>query len=106
MPSELVQLLFYSAIVAHKILSAPHFGKDSNSSVRNLHEELKKIDQELSKLEERRTEIINRMSGLNRPTRGSSTVLYFPNGITISESPINCAEKWPIRPETKSTDGP
>jgi hypothetical protein len=75
-------------------------------SLWNLHEELSKIDQELAQLEERRSQIINRMSGLDTPKGGPSNVIHFPTCITVRDSPTESADDWPRRSKPKSSDLP
>jgi hypothetical protein len=66
-------------------------------SNRKLHQELKKIDEALAVLEERRTNIINRLSSPASLSRIAAKILNFPNKITVTDTPPDSADLWPRR---------
>ncbi len=53
---------------------------------RTLHEELATVDEALAALEERRTNIVNRICACNSLGRDSSKILQFPYGVTVTRS--------------------
>jgi hypothetical protein len=53
---------------------------------RTLHEELATVDEALAALEERRTNIVNRIGACNSLGRDSSKILQFPYRVTVTRS--------------------
>jgi hypothetical protein len=60
-----------------------------------IHDELRRIDGELSRLELLRTSIIHKMTSQRSVDRASSKLLPFPNPLAITERPSPSSE-WPI----------
>ena len=61
---------------------------------KKMHHELEMIDGAIGELEERRTELINRIDNSNSTERGSK-VLQFPSRVTVKRSPRGSATDWP-----------
>jgi hypothetical protein len=59
-----------------------------------MHDELRRIDGELSSLERLRTSIIHKMTAQHSADRASSKLLPFPNQTAITERPSPSSE-WP-----------
>jgi hypothetical protein len=71
-------------------------------SKRTLYEELAIVDEALATLEERRTNIVNRIDACNSPGRDSSRVLQFPYRVTVTRPPRSPAGGRPKGSKAKS----
>ena len=71
---------------------------------RTLYEELAIVDGALAELEERRTNIVNRIDAGNSRERGSSKVLSFPNRVAVISSPRGFDDDWPKGSKAKALD--
>jgi hypothetical protein len=71
---------------------------------KKLHDQLEMIDGAIAELEERRTELINRINDFNSRKRGSSKVLQFSSRVTVKRSPRGSDDDWPKGLDAKSPD--
>jgi hypothetical protein len=73
-------------------------------NTKKMHHELEMIDGAIAELEERRTELINRIDNFNSRKRGSSRVLQFPSRVTVKRAPRGSATDWPRGSKVSLTD--
>jgi hypothetical protein len=71
---------------------------------KKMHDQLEMIDGAIAELEERRTELINRIDNFNSRKRGSSRVLQFSSRVTVKRAPRGSATDWPRGSEASSPD--
>jgi hypothetical protein len=72
-------------------------------SKQTLYEELATVDEAIAALEDRRTNIVNRIDSASSES-GSSKVLQFPGLVTVKRSPRRSTTDWPRVSKAKSPD--